>query len=288
MLAGPGVERGLIGPGETGRLWERHLLNSAAVAELVPPAADGSLWLADLGSGAGLPGIVLAIMLPGVQVVLVEPMARRTAFLTECAEALRLPNVAVRRGRAEVLAGEVEADVVTSRAVARLDRLAGLAAGLARPGGVVLAIKGASAQEELKQAERELRRLGARDAEVVLAGSGLLEPPATVVRFRTGARRVPAGHARPGPAGRGHARLGRRRQAADPDLGRKAPPSRGCRVDRLRLWMRSGFAEVGVSGGAVEAPLSAAVCGRVPGAGRPAGALRRPGSGPAGYAVMAR
>ena len=203
MLAGPGVERGLIGPGETGRLWERHLLNSAAVAELVPPAADGSLWLADLGSGAGLPGIVLAIMLPGVQVVLVEPMARRTAFLTECAEALGLPNVAVRRGRAEDLAGDVEADVVTSRAVARLDRLAGLAAGLARPGGLVLAIKGASAQQELKQAERELRRLGATDAEVVLAGAGLLGPPATVVRFRTGARRAPAGHARPGPAGRG-------------------------------------------------------------------------------------
>ena len=202
MLAGPGVERGLIGPGETGRLWERHLLNSAVVAELVPTAADGSLRLADLGSGAGLPGIVLAIMLPGVQVMLVEPMARRTAFLTECAETLGLPNVRVFRGRAEDLAGELEADVVTSRAVARLDRLAGLAVGLARPGGLVLAMKGASAQEELRQAERELRRLGARDAEVVLAGSGVVDPPATVVRFRAGGRRATAGRARTGISGR--------------------------------------------------------------------------------------
>ncbi len=189
MLAGPGVERGLIGPGETGRLWDRHVLNSAAVAELVPAATAGSLCLADLGSGAGLPGIVLAILRPDVRVVLVEPMARRTAFLTECAEALGLPNVRVLRGRAEDLTGEVEADVVTSRAVARLDRLAGLAVGLATPGGLVLAIKGASAREELRQAERELRRLGVRDAEVVRAGVGMVEPPATVVRFRTGTGR---------------------------------------------------------------------------------------------------
>lgn len=197
MLAGSGVERGLIGPGETGRLWERHLLNSAAVAELVPPNDDGPLCLADLGSGAGLPGIVLAIMLPGVQVVLVEPMARRTAFLAECVEGLGLPNVQVRRGRAEDLAGSIQADVVTARAVARLDRLAGLAVGLARPGGLVLAMKGASAAEELRRAEHELRRLGTRDAEVVLAGSGVIEPPATVVRFRVGARPVARGGSRP-------------------------------------------------------------------------------------------
>ncbi len=107
----------------------------------------------------------------------------------------------MRRARAEELAGELDADVVTSRAVARLDRLAGLAAGLARSGGLVLAIKGASAQDELRQAERELRRLGAREAEVVLAGSGLVEPPATVVRFRTGRRPAAVGRTRPG-AGR--------------------------------------------------------------------------------------
>jgi 16S rRNA (guanine527-N7)-methyltransferase len=188
MLAGPGVERGLIGPGEAGRLWERHLLNCAVVAELVPPGADATSCLADLGSGAGLPGIVLAIMLPSVRVLLVEPMARRTAFLLECAEALKLGNVEVRRGRAEELAGQIQADVVTSRAVARLDRLAELAVGLARPGGLVLAMKGASAVEELRQAGPALLRLGARDAEVIRAGTGVVDPPATVVRFRAGDR----------------------------------------------------------------------------------------------------
>jgi 16S rRNA (guanine527-N7)-methyltransferase len=198
MLAGPGVERGLIGPREAERLWERHLLNCAAVAELVPAAPGDSLCLADMGSGAGLPGIVLAIMLPAARVLLVEPMARRTSFLLECAETLKLGNVQVCRGRAEELAGYLHADVVTSRAVARLDRLAGLAAGLAKPGGLVLAMKGASAPQELRQAERVLRQLGARDAEVVRAGSGTLDPPATVVRFRTGNHPAQAVRSRPG------------------------------------------------------------------------------------------
>jgi 16S rRNA (guanine527-N7)-methyltransferase len=186
MLAGPGVERGLIGPAEADRLWERHLLNCAVVAELVPRSPDDSVCLADLGSGAGLPGIVLAIMLPAARVMLVEPMARRTAFLLECAETLKLGNVQVLRGRAEELAGQTHADVVTSRAVARLDRLAELAAGLAKPGGLVLAMKGESALQELRQADRVLRRLGARDAEVVRAGTGVVDPPAIVVRFSTG------------------------------------------------------------------------------------------------------
>lgn len=198
MLAGAGVERGLIGPAEASRLWERHLLNCGVVAELVPSAAEGTSCLADLGSGAGLPGIVLAIMLPSVQVLLVEPMARRTAFLLECAEALSLGNVEVRRGRAEELAGQIQADVVTSRAVARLDRLAELAAGLAKPGGLVLAMKGASASEELRQAGAVLRRLGARDAEIVRAGIGVVDPPATVVRFRTGEQPARVVVSRPG------------------------------------------------------------------------------------------
>ena len=186
LLAGPGAERGLIGPGETERLWDRHLLNSGAVAEVIPAAAGGEpLQLADLGSGAGLPGIVLAIMLPEVSVTLVEPMARRTVFLQECIAKLGLNNARVRRGRAEELAGEIEADVVTARAVASLDRLAGLAAGLARPGGLVLAIKGATAGQELDRAQPVLRRLGATGAEIVVAGAGLLDQPATVVRFRT-------------------------------------------------------------------------------------------------------
>ena len=187
LLAGPGVERGLIGPGEADRLWDRHLLNSGVVAELIP-AASGSdaVQLADLGSGAGLPGIVLAILLPEVRVTLVEPMARRTIFLHECIAELGLSNAQVRRGRAEELAGQIQADVVTARAVASLDRLAGLAAGLARPGGLVLAIKGATAGRELDQARPVLRRLGATEVAIVTAGAGLLDQPATVVRFRTG------------------------------------------------------------------------------------------------------
>lgn len=195
LLAGPGVERGLLGPREAQRVWERHLLNSAVIAELVPaqPRLECSLTaataarpvLADIGSGAGLPGLVLAMVLPTFSVVLVEPMERRTTFLTECIEKLKLSNVKVRRGRAEDLAGEISADVVTARAVARLDRLAVLAAGLAKPGGVVLAVKGARARQELDAAMPVLRGLGADGIEVVCAGTGVVSQPATVVRFLT-------------------------------------------------------------------------------------------------------
>lgn len=183
LLAGPGVERGLIGPGETGRIWERHLLNSAVVAELVPTPC----LLVDLGSGAGLPGIVLAMLLPQAQVILLEPMARRTVFLQECVRELGLSNAQVQRGRAEDLAGKIGADVVTARAVAALDRLAVLAAGLSRPGGLILAIKGAAAAQELDQARPVLRRLSATGVELVAAGSGRINPPAMVVRFTAGA-----------------------------------------------------------------------------------------------------
>ncbi len=205
MLAGPGVERGLIGPSEAARIWDRHLLNSAAVAELVPAHCE----IADLGSGAGLPGVVLAILRPDAHVVLVDPMARRTAFLAECAERLGLTNVTVRRGRAEELAGQIEADLVTARAVASLDKLAGLAAGLARPGGTVLAIKGASALAELDRARPVLDRLGAWGAEVVVVGAGVLAQPTTVVRFRTSER--PRGR-KGAPGARRDDSTGRRRR----------------------------------------------------------------------------
>jgi 16S rRNA (guanine527-N7)-methyltransferase len=131
--------------------------------------------------------MVLAIVRPQCRVILVEPMARRTAFLHECAEALALANVEVRRGRAEDLVGEISADIVTARAVASLDRLAPLAAGLARPGGQVLAIKGASAADELNRARPALRRLGATDFEVLTVGAGVLDQPTMVVRFITSA-----------------------------------------------------------------------------------------------------
>jgi 16S rRNA (guanine527-N7)-methyltransferase len=182
MLAGPGVIRGLLGPREVPRLWTRHVLNCAAVADLVPrPSA-----LIDLGSGAGLPGIVLALLLPDVQVTLLERMERRSLFLDECIQELGLRNAQVYRATAEEVAGKLAADVVTARAVAPLDRLAGLAAGLVRPGGLILAVKGAAAEEEVAQARPVLRRLGMRDVAVVRAGDGRVDRAATVVRMVAG------------------------------------------------------------------------------------------------------
>ena len=179
LLAGAGVERGLLGPHEVPRLWERHLLNSAVIAELVP----GPCSLVDLGSGAGLPGIVLALVLPDSEVTLLEPMLRRAAFLEECVAELALGNVRVVRARAEEMAGRLAADVVTARAVAPLDRLASLALGLVKPGGIVLAVKGAKAAAEVRAAGRELSRLGVQDVEVLTAGSGKVDPAATVIRL---------------------------------------------------------------------------------------------------------
>jgi 16S rRNA (guanine527-N7)-methyltransferase len=192
LLAGPGVERGVIGPRETARLWDRHLINCAAVAELVPPGSS----LIDLGSGAGLPGVVLAMLLADSDVVLLEPLARRAVFLEECVRDLGLRNASVRRARAQEVAGQLSADVVTARAVAPMDRLAPLALGLVRPGGLVLAIKGAAAADELAQAGPVLRRLGVQDAAVVEAGRGKVSPPPAVVRLTAGTagRRLTRGH----------------------------------------------------------------------------------------------
>jgi 16S rRNA (guanine527-N7)-methyltransferase len=185
LLTGPGVERGLVGPAEAGRIWDRHLLNCAVVAELVPERCV----LADLGSGAGLPGIVLALLRPEADIILVESMARRVAFLTECVAALELTRVRVVRGRAEDLAAEISADIVTARAVAPLGKLAGWALGLCRPGGTILAIKGASAQAEVTESKTLLRQLGISDLAVLQVGSDTVDPPATVVRFTAPAPR---------------------------------------------------------------------------------------------------
>jgi 16S rRNA (guanine(527)-N(7))-methyltransferase RsmG len=195
MLSGAGVERGLIGPGEAGRIWDRHLINSGLIVELLPEGLGGSEpgSLADIGSGAGLPGVVLAIMRPDLRVTLIEPRARRAAFLAECVSELDLKNVEICRARAEDLADQVLADVVTSRAVARLDRLVRWSVGVCRPGGLVLAIKGASAAAELEEAAPVLDRLGVTDARVVMAGQdlaarGLIDQPTTVVRLAIATR----------------------------------------------------------------------------------------------------
>jgi 16S rRNA (guanine527-N7)-methyltransferase len=222
LLAGPGVERGLLGPAEADRLWDRHLLNCAAVAKLVPARCT----LVDIGSGAGLPGIVLALLRPQARVTLVEAMARRVIFLEECVAELGLANVEVVRARAEDLAGRLAADVVTARAVAPLDRLAGLGLGLLRPGGKMLAIKGASAEAELARARPVLARLGVSDVRVVEVGSADAAATATVVVVSAPERR---GGDRRGQAGqraseRGGGRPGGPPRAGGPG-GRRARPN---------------------------------------------------------------
>jgi 16S rRNA (guanine527-N7)-methyltransferase len=221
LLAGPAVQRGLLGPGEAARLWDRHLINCAVVAELVPAPCS----LIDLGSGPGLPGIVFAMLLPDVTVTLLEPMARRVTFLQECVAELGLANAGVVRGRAEDMAGQLTADVVAARAVAPLDKLAGLALGLVKPGGLVLAIKGASAEDEVSRARSELRRLGARDVEVLKAGEGKIDPAATVVRFTASQQRSPSGRA----AGDTQRSSGPARVGRGVSVARRTPSGRGRR-----------------------------------------------------------
>jgi 16S rRNA (guanine527-N7)-methyltransferase len=153
LLATIGVERGLIGPREAPRLWERHVFNSVAVADLVPPVAT----VVDVGSGAGLPGIPLAVRRPDLRVTLLEPLLRRSVFLTEVVDALGLGGqVTVVRGRAEEHRSTY--DVVTSRAVAPLPRLVEWCLPLTAPGGAILALKGRSAEDEVRDASEDLRR----------------------------------------------------------------------------------------------------------------------------------
>lgn len=173
VLADAGVERGLIGPREVPRLWDRHLLNCAVVMPRVPQDAR----VADVGAGAGLPGLVWAIGRPDLTVTMIEPLLRRATFLQETADVLGLTNVEVVRARAE----EVQAtyEVVTARAVAALDKLARWCLPLVAPGGVLLALKGRSASEEVASARRTLARLGATDT--VVRTYGDLEVPTTVV-----------------------------------------------------------------------------------------------------------
>lgn len=194
VLATAGVERGLIGPREVDRLWERHLLNCAVLTERIGPAAT----LIDVGSGAGLPGIVLALTRPDLSVTLLDPLARRVAFLTEVVADLGLTGVAVVRGRAEdpdVRQQLPPADVVTARAVAELGTLAGWCLPLLRVGGRLMAMKGASAVEEAHRTQADVQRYGGTAIEVVQCGKDILAVPTTVVEV-TASRR---GQSRPDP-----------------------------------------------------------------------------------------
>jgi 16S rRNA (guanine527-N7)-methyltransferase len=178
LLMTDGVLRGLIGPREAPRIWDRHLLNCAAVAELIPDGAT----VADVGSGAGLPGMVLAVARPDLTVTLIEPLARRTAFLFEAVTALGLDRTIVVRGRAEECVGKLPlVDVVTARAVAPLDRLVGWCLPLTTIGGRLLALKGASVATELIEHADALTRMGAGKSVVRSCGDDILDEPTTVV-----------------------------------------------------------------------------------------------------------
>lgn len=189
LLASAGVERGLIGPREVPRLWERHLLNCAVVVDpalsLVP---DGSR-VGDVGSGAGLPGLVWAIARPDLRIVLIEPLLRRSTFLEEAVEQLGLRDrVTVWRGRGEDAPKAITPlDVVTARAVAPLDRLLGWTTPLLRSGGSLALLKGSSAAEEVVQAQSIAAALGIIGLRVEQAGAGVVEPPTTVVVGQRGA-----------------------------------------------------------------------------------------------------
>ena len=185
MLATAGVERGLIGPREVPRLWDRHLLNCAVAVPLVPSGAD----VVDVGSGAGLPGIVWAIVRRDLSVTCLEPLQRRATFLEEVVAELGLTGrVQVVRARAEdIVRGRgpvtsLRARVVTARAVAPLERLAGWTVPLVHPGGELLALKGRSAAEEVEASRATLERLGVVSVEIVECGAGIVDPLTTVVR----------------------------------------------------------------------------------------------------------
>ncbi|WP_208760958.1 16S rRNA (guanine(527)-N(7))-methyltransferase RsmG [Micromonospora orduensis] len=211
LLATDGVVRGLIGPREAPRIWDRHLLNCAAVAERIPTAAT----VLDVGSGAGLPGLALAIARPDLTVTLIEPLARRTSFLIEVVERLGLArSVRVFRGRADEAATgssgrePISGDVVTSRAVAPLDRLATWSLPLTVRGGRLLALKGSSATAEIEEHADVVSRVGGGEPTVHLCGVGVIDPPTTVVEI---VRERMVGPARPAASKRSRGGRARRR-----------------------------------------------------------------------------
>ncbi|MFK3668669.1 16S rRNA (guanine(527)-N(7))-methyltransferase RsmG [Leifsonia aquatica] len=176
-LAAQGEERGLIGPLELPRLWSRHILNCAIVSPLLRPGVVG-----DIGSGAGLPGLVLAIARPDVSFVLIEPMERRIAWLNEQVDELDLSNVTVVRARAEEAKLPAPLDQVTARAVSAFRKLLPLTAPLVRDGGELVLMKGAGAQAEVDAATKEMRKYKVHDVVVETLGEGVLDEVTRVIR----------------------------------------------------------------------------------------------------------
>ena len=184
ILASTGVEWGLLGPREADRLWDRHILNSAALTGLIAPASA----VADVGSGAGLPGIPIAILRPDLRLTLIEPLLRRSTFLTQTVAELEIA------GRVEVIRSRAEDhhqtyEVVVARALAPLDRLIGWCNPLRSPGGVILALKGSSALDEVTAAKRQLDA-AQLDEEVLKPRAHPDVEPATVVRLAARSRRI--------------------------------------------------------------------------------------------------
>lgn len=190
LLCAEGVERGLIGPREAPRIWTRHLINCAVATEGVPMDAR----VADVGSGAGLPGLVWAIRRPDLRVTLIEPLLRRANFLAECVDLLGLSErVLVERVRAEDAADVGEFDVVSSRAVAPLKRLVPWCAPLCRQGGMILALKGTSVEDEIRSARAAISRVATGGARTSTYGRGLVEVPTTGVEIEVDRPARPAG-----------------------------------------------------------------------------------------------
>lgn len=192
-LTGAGVERGLVGPRETARIWDRHVLNCACAAAVIAENCS----VVDIGSGAGLPGLVLAIARPDLEITLVESMARRVTFLNDVVADLGLRTVTVRHSRVEDLRGSaVAADVVTARAVAPMDRLVGWAASVLGVGGQLVALKGRAVLEEVAQALPALRGAGIRSGKLVavLPDSGGVGEPADGAGFQRGLATSERGH----------------------------------------------------------------------------------------------
>ncbi|ALG30670.1 16S rRNA (guanine(527)-N(7))-methyltransferase RsmG [Glutamicibacter halophytocola] len=181
-LATSGIERGLLGPREVPRLWSRHVLNCAVIESVM----EQDVEVADVGSGAGLPGLCLAIARPDLKLTLIEPLERRCIWLSEVIEDLGLDNVTVMRGRAEQMVDVVNARYVTARAVSALANLAGLTIPLLHGQGELIAIKGRSAAEEIDKASKAIRKLGGKETEVLTIGEDLLAEPTTVVRIKVG------------------------------------------------------------------------------------------------------
>ncbi len=206
-LATSALERGLIGPREVPRIWDRHLLNCAVIHTLIPRQST----VVDVGSGAGLPGLVLAVVRPDLRITLVEPLQRRVTWLSEIVDELGLGEaVEIHRGRADSV--QRSFDVATARAVAQLVTLSAWCLPLVRPGGMMIAIKGESAAAELEASQDELRALGAVDWTISRCGAGVVDPETIVVRIGVG-ESDPAVRRRQGKAGRRKRPAGPRRSA---------------------------------------------------------------------------